>query len=447
MHSRVFFIFLLFFVFGVALHSIFLFSWGWTIVLAALAGLIFITIAFSGHQFFWLALPALFGLIFGLWRTEIAWRATNAVFGESPILLQVKSEPKVKELSTQFLAETGHGRLWVIVPSVAIIHYGDQIRGECSPKPVILTEPYSGYYLSKQAGTICFLKSVRVIKPGDSFLENLWSLKNRLVNSIQNIFRVSEANLLSGMLFGTSTLSSEMSNNFRRAGLTHLVAISGYNFSLLAFFMVAFLELWYLPRRAIMIVALILLFGFFILVGPGASTLRALIMATLTLVAKVFGRRRNIFHLYILALAAMLMINPLSLRFDAGFNLSFAATAVLIFAVPAVSMRLYAWLNLEKIQGRLLFFKYKDLIETVSEIILASIMIMIAASPILWYFFGTYNFTSVLANVAVAPIVPFVMMGGYLFSITALFISSFAAAIAWVVTPFLRYIAAVARFF
>lgn len=444
--ARLLFYFFLSFIFGIIIHSLAPRPWLflWPLVLALFVG---VGVAFFKTKWWWLSLFCLLGFSLGLYRVEMAARSLEKIFVDTPIVMRVASEISRGPKSTQFLAKTATGRVWTIAPDQIIFHYGDIFRAECQYKKVTPDEKYSSWYFSQGAGSICFLKSARLVARGVSVMRFFGELKERVTTVIDKTFRLTSSALLSGMLFGGSFREvKDLNNDFRAAGLSHLVAISGYNFSLLAFFIASLFELFYLPRRLVTIFSITLLGGFFILVGPSASAARAVVMATFVLLAKVFGRRRSTTEALVLTAAILLLINPLSLRYDAGFDLSFAATITLLYLAPWLMEKLHAWLRLADLKGKWLLWKKEKIVNAFFSNVLASTSIMITTAPILWYFFGRISLVSVLSNVLVAPVVPVIMISGYLLVILSLIYYPLGSLLAWFLEPLLRYVIAIANF-
>ena len=138
--------------------------------------------------------------------------------------------------------------------------------------------------------------------------------------------------LLAGLLLGERTdLPRELDDGFRRAGVYHVLAVSGFNVALLAAAVFALCKLLRLDRRASAVVAIGLVSGFAAVVGPEPSVLRAVIMAVLVLAALLLEREAAVANSLALAALLILALRPGDLL-DPGFQLSFAATAGIIAA-------------------------------------------------------------------------------------------------------------------
>lgn len=143
-----------------------------------------------------------------------------------------------------------------------------------------------------------------------------------------------EAALLRGLTIGdTEAISAETLHEFRRAGLSHLLAVSGSNVSIvLGAVMLLATRLPFRGRLCLGAVALAL---FVLVVGPDASVLRAAAMGSAGLVALAVGTRAEPLHVLALAVAAVVAIRP-QIVFSVGLHLSVLATAGIIVLTPAI---------------------------------------------------------------------------------------------------------------
>jgi competence protein ComEC len=140
------------------------------------------------------------------------------------------------------------------------------------------------------------------------------------------------AGLLGGLVLGSRTaLPTDVQDAFRRAGVFHVLAVSGFNVALLAG------AVWTLARaagggrRAAAASGIVAVLGFAAVVGPEPSVIRATIMAVLVLAAVLLDREASVTNSLALAALAILAARPGDLL-DPGFQLSFAATAGIVVA-------------------------------------------------------------------------------------------------------------------
>jgi competence protein ComEC len=150
--------------------------------------------------------------------------------------------------------------------------------------------------------------------------------------AIERALPPASAALLAGLLLGERTaLPPEIDTAFRRAGVYHLLAVSGFNVALIAGATFALLTLVRTGRRVAAAAAMVVVAGFAAVVGPEPSVLRAVIMATLVLGGLLVDREASVLNSLALAALVILVLRPGDLH-DPGFQLSFAATTGIVVA-------------------------------------------------------------------------------------------------------------------
>ena len=188
-------------------------------------------------------------------------------------------------------------------------------------------------------------------------------------------------------------IAPEIKEIFRRSGLYHLLALSGFHAAILLtavyFLLVAF------PVRSGIKhgVALLVLWLYLGFIGPIPSLTRAVIMASGVIVSMMFQRKN--YPLQILGIAGLLWLvfSPLSL-FQPGFQLSYGATFGILTLHPLLA-RLY-----RGFQDPVVDFFLRPLFMSVSVSISAFLMTL----PILLYFFGCVSLYGIFANLAAVPL-------------------------------------------
>ena len=202
-----------------------------------------------------------------------------------------------------------------------------------------------------------------------------------------------EAALARGFVLGDDDeLDQATKEDFIRAGLSHLTAVSGENVTLLALLAMPVLAMFGVPLRERLVWVIALIAVYVPLAGSGPSIQRAGVMGAAGLLATLTGRRTS--RLYALGLAAVvtLAIDP-SVAGNVGWQLSFAAVlGILVLAAP-----IRGWLL-----GRLGPGSWR---RALAEGVAVTISATLATAPLIAYVFEEISLTSLAANVLVLPAV------------------------------------------
>jgi competence protein ComEC len=255
------------------------------------------------------------------------------------------------------------------------------------------------------------------------FFRAIFKVKNAFEASVSRSVHEPNAAFVNGILLGSrAEIPTDIKNDFARTSTTHILAISGYNITIIAaIFSWFFLFFFRRPVAFWFSVAGIAVFA--ILTGAQASVIRAAIMGVLVLLARREGRLSDPRNALALTGALMVFINPRILRYDIGFQLSFAATVGLIYIAPLVEK------YFEKLPN---FFNFR---ETFVMTLSAQLFVL----PLLIYYFKNFSLVSLPANVIVLPIVPFAMLLGALTGVAGLilpFLGQLVGYFAWLVSAF-----------
>lgn len=316
-------------------------------------------------------------------------------------------------------------------------HYGDQIRLRGRLKTPPENEDFSYRdYLARQ-GIFSYMpmaEATLLPEPrGNPIIKAIYAFKEKSLQNIYRIFPDPEASLLAGILLGVDTgLTPELQEAFKNTGTAHIIAISGFNISIIAAIFIAVFGRVFGQRRGNLLAILgIALYTF--LVGADAAVVRAAIMGTLSLLARQVGRRQ--FGLNTLAFVAALMavFNPFIL-WDVGFQLSFFATLGLILYAEPLS-RL----------GENLLNRYttpeitRALSAPLADLVLLTLAAQLTTLPIMAYHFKRISLISFIANPFILPVQPAVMIVGGLAVLLSHLWMTLGQWIAWGAWPFVTY--------
>ncbi len=238
--------------------------------------------------------------------------------------------------------------------------------------------------------------------------------RNAMMAGVGEVLSERDAALLAGLLFGdTSRLPEDVARDFRRAGVYHILAVSGSNVAFVAGgFWFAVRPLLRLTRRrgraaerAAWPLTALVLAAYAVMTGLGPSVLRATLMAEAGLVYLWLGRRRDPVGPLCLAALIMLFRQPLALL-DPGFQLSFAATLGLILIHPVL------WRSLgERLVSRA-GERLRRPARAVAEVTSVSLAAQAAVIPVLAWHFGEVSLAGIVANTVVVPCSGFAVTAG-----------------------------------
>jgi competence protein ComEC len=212
-----------------------------------------------------------------------------------------------------------------------------------------------------------------------------------------------EAELARGFVLGEDDgIDDRTTEDFRRAGLSHLLAVSGQNVALLALLAMPVLAALGMPLRVRLVWVLGLIAVYVPLAGAGPSIQRAGVMGALSLLATLAGRRAS--RLYALAVAAVvtLAIDP-GVATDVGWQLSFAAVLGILLLAPQLRGAVAALIGARGPIAR-----------TLAEGVALTIAATLATAPLIAFHFEELSTVTLLANLLALPAVAPAMWLGML---------------------------------
>jgi competence protein ComEC len=232
--------------------------------------------------------------------------------------------------------------------------------------------------------------------------------------------------LIPGMVLGdTSKQTPEFKNQMKRAGLTHLVAVSGANFAIVSSFVLWCMQFLIRRNNYRILATAAALLCFIALVRPSPSVLRAAAMAAVLLSAQMTKRTTDSLPALGFAIAAVVIGDPWQSR-DAGFALSVLATAGLLLLAPIIQARLPAH---QKLAGALA----------------PPIAAMVFCSPILVALSGYLSPISIIANLLAAPFVAPITIVGFIAALVSPIAPFLTTGLLFVIRIPAGLIAAIAR--
>jgi competence protein ComEC len=241
------------------------------------------------------------------------------------------------------------------------------------------------------------------------------------------VFYEPYSSLLNGFVLGlpvSKTFSSY--DAVHRAGLVHLLVLSGGNLTILGRTVEVLTD--GINKRLQLVLVLLALTFFCLIVGFKAPLLRAYAMSVCTIVALSLGRpMAGLFALFLSGLA-ILWIDQ-TIFASVSFQLSYAATLGIICFTPLI----------ETYMDRLPIGRF---LRTELSTSLGGQLLTI---PIVAYYFHEVSFVGLLANILVATVVPFIFIGGLLFYLSSAWVPMIGQLVSYFLLPLLWYFLFIAR--
>jgi competence protein ComEC len=211
-----------------------------------------------------------------------------------------------------------------------------------------------------------------------------------------------EAALARGFVLGEDDeVDAATVEDFRRSGLSHLLAVSGQNVALLALLAMPLLAALGLPLRTRLLWLLGLLAVYVPLAGAGPSIQRAGIMGGLSVLATLSGRRASRFYALAFAAVILLAFEP-EIASDVGWQLSFAA----VLGILLLAGRLRA-----TIASRIGEHGWRRALTDGAAMTIAATL---ATAPLVAFHFEGFSTTTLVANLLALPAVAPAMWLGML---------------------------------
>ncbi|MEK7568928.1 MAG: ComEC/Rec2 family competence protein [Patescibacteria group bacterium] len=451
MLSEYFFGFSISFIVGIALESFFNFGYSFGILCAFLAVIIFLARR-NGSRGAGSCIVSLvlLGCALGILRVDYSLSKQNAhtlnkFLGDTVSVSGIiKNEPDVREEYTNIVLGSAEaepagshlgrhlGReinsvlygenqvvlektsnILVRVPVYPVLRYGDEVTvdGKITPPKNFASKDgakdfdYQAYLAKDDIYYQMYFPKVTLVShgKGNIILEKLFALKTWLMGNIVRMIPEPEASLAGGITLGVKqSLGDELLQKFRDTGVAHIVVLSGYNIAVIAGIISRVgLFVPFTLRLGASAIGVIL---FALMVGGGATVVRATIMALIIILARVLGREGDALRALVLAGGLMVFVNPMILLHDVSFQLSFSATLALVVLVPVIE--------------KYFFFVSSRVLR---EIVVTTFATQIFVLPLILYHMGSVSLIGLISNIFILPVVPFAMLA-----------VAFTATLAWV---------------
>ena len=355
---------------------------------------------------------------------ETRAKTTHLVLGDLIFSKNSASENNILQNKNKPLKE----KILIIAQSYEQYGYGDELEITGKLESPIIFEGFNyKQYLAKEGiySTVYF-PQIKLLNKAEHRPEigagslvyiQILNFKNKLREVVSQNLSPPQSSILAAMLLGDKKqISSQWKEKLNTVGLSHITCISGMHIIILINILMAFLIALGLWRQQAFYMTIVIITFFIIMTGWQSSAIRAGIMGGLFLWAQHLGRGSESYRVLVFAGTLMLIGNPLLLRDDIGFQLSFLAITGIIYFLPAFKN----WLNV--------LFKGKFL--GLKNILAMTFAAQTFCLPILIYNFGFVSLVSPLANLLIVPLLPLIMIFGFVF----IFIGIFSQFAGWILS-------------
>ena len=256
------------------------------------------------------------------------------------------------------------------------------------------TMRYGAYLRRSGASGTLDAKALTLVRASPMGLQ---TLRDASGDALQRALPEPEAGLAAGILVGLrERVDRALAADFATAGVSHVVAISGWNIAIVAALVAAVLR--GRSRRLLALGILLTVVAYVVAAGASSSVVRAAVMAGVVLLARESGRAGRAPAALGIAAAVLLLSDP-DMIGDAGFRLSVMATAGLL-----------AWAN--PLARHLRGIGGGRMPGWLAESLGISLAAQAATLPDVLATFGRLSLVSPVVNLAVVPLVPAAMLGG-----------------------------------
>jgi len=419
-------------------------------------GILLISVFWQYKKFVVIGFCILF-LVLGIWHhqtVELGIRNNKLRifnnFEETLTLLGVIiEEPDIREKSQKLTIKVGeilttnsslpnNGKVLVTTNRYPEYQYGDKLKitGKLETPPIFEGFNYQDYLKKEGIYSVMNFPEIELIGQGfgNPIYKILFSFKNKFKEAIGKFISPPQLGILEALVFGDEEkISKEWKDRLNFTGTRHITAVSGMNITIIAFLILNFLLLLGFWRQQAFYLSIFLLILYILMIGAPASALRAGIMGGLLLLAQYLGRMSQATRAVVFASTFMLALNPLLLRLDIGFQLSFLAILGIIYLQPIFSN------YFKKIPNP----KFFPLRTTLSTTIAAQIFTL----PILVYNFGYIPLVSPLTNILIVPFLAPITILIFIFGILGMIFWPLGWVFSWPTWLSLTYITKIVDLF
>ena len=366
----------------------------------------------------------------------------SAAVGKSVSLIgQVSEDPdiRLKNKHLNIKLKDQDINILVFVGRDVDVSYGDELKVKG-----VLEEPdnfttdvgkefnYKKYLANKDIYYLIKNADVEIISSGNGnkIKTLLFRLRNSFIRNINKVIPMPESDLANGLILGVrGGFDEETNKEFIDTGTIHMIALSGYNVSIVADgVMKTFGRI--LSQTISIVLGIVVILLFIIMTGASSTAIRAGIMATIMLLGRMTDRKYVAGRALVVAGLLMVAYDP-RVIFDMSFQLSFIATGGVLFLTPKV----------------LMWFRFLPLRFGIREMVSSTVAATISVLPILLYLTGVLSLVSLPANFLILLIIPTAMLLVFITGISGFISPTLSIFIGYITYLILLYILSIIHFF
>ncbi|MFA5029685.1 MAG: ComEC/Rec2 family competence protein [Patescibacteria group bacterium] len=308
--------------------------------------------------------------------------------------------------------------------------YGEVLRVGCRlESPGTINDFDYGKYLSSyNIYSLCWPQEIQKAGFSSNYLVRANSLLlkvgDRLSSGLSRSLGEPQNAFLQALILNRREgLSQEWLARFSQTGITHIIAVSGSHIAIIASLLSVLAISLGISRQKSFWFSLVIIILYVLMIGSPASAVRSAVMGIMVLYAQKIGRLSQATNLIFFSASAILLVNPLVLLNDIGFQLSFLAVIGLIHFSPLLMS---------------LFQKIPDPWR-LKEMFILTLAAQLTTLPLIIFYFHKLSLVSFLANILLLPVVPFLMVWGFINSLVAVFslaLGQLAGYISWLVASY-----------
>ena len=381
---------------------------------------------------------------------------TDDPIGSSTILtFRLSSERLRPDSGSPWVQVSGDVSVTARVPAglsgfreAPFIRYGDKLTLEGS-----LEEPqrfdgfdFPAYLESQGIGSVMRFPDAELIAEdgGRQFYRWLYTLRRDMSRSVSSVIPEPQASFGQAILLGIrDSLPDSLTEDFRRSGTAHLLAISGLHVSVLLALGISVSEFLIGRRRQFYLIFPLLTIWIYALIsGASDSAIRAAIMGTVYLAAIAVGRPRSLIPALALAATAMAALEPRVLT-RVSFQLSFAAMMGIAIYYEFLSDRIVEWLRISPEREEWWAASLRGLVGAVGVTVSATL----ATAPLVMFYFERVSVVGLPSTLLSMPVLPFALASHGAAAIVGMVSETAATPFGWLAWGLSTYIIRVADMF